>query len=388
MTLTTIWLWASRGIAGTDRLNLTYVCPPGPTVVVLQPIRATRYPVKSAHPLTRWRCLVSAASAAMALLTGCSAPALPAGNPPTSNAGQRVYRLIQEPEAGYSAVLGIIGQARRTLRMTMYELADSTALSALVDAHRRGVDTKVILDAAYHGRQTNTAAYDQLKAAGVDVRWAPAATIFHQKTLTADDTESAIGTANLVAKDYSSSRDAWVLDTDRADITAITATFDADYSAATTARPAPGVSSPHLIWSPDARATFLRQLATAGHSIDLTTEELKDRAIVAALTKAAHRGVSCRIVLTANPATIRTVEELRAAGCEIHQFADDAKHLYIHEKMILIDRTVLIIGSQNLSTTSLLENRELSLLLTDQYAKPVIDAVAATFDNDYRQSMP
>lgn len=76
---------------------------------------------------------------------------------------------------GYSAVLAIIGQARRTLRMTMYELADAAALSALVDAHRRGVATKVIVDAAYHGRHTNAAAYDKLKAAGVDVRWAPRA---------------------------------------------------------------------------------------------------------------------------------------------------------------------------------------------------------------------
>jgi phosphatidylserine/phosphatidylglycerophosphate/cardiolipin synthase-like enzyme len=56
--------------------------------------------------------------------------------------------------------------------------------------------------------------------------------------------------------------------------------------------------------------------------------------------------------------------------------------------MILIDQTVLIIGSQNLSTTSLLENRELSLLLNTQTANPVIGAaaVASTFDNDYRQA--
>lgn len=106
------------------------------------------------------------------------------------------------------------------------------------------------------------------------------------------------------------------------------------------------------------------------------------------MTKAVRRGVTCRIVLTANPATVRTVEELAAAGCEIHQFPADAEHLYIHEKMILIDKNVLIIGSQNLSTTSLLDSRELSLLLTRQTAKPVIDAAAATFDNDYRQANP
>lgn len=336
----------------------------------------------------KWQRVVSVA-AATAVLTGCGAIASRAGSPApplAPSAEQGAYRLIQEPEAGYSPVLGIIGQARRTLRMTMYELADSAAVGALIDAHRRGVDTKVLLDAAFHGHQTNAAAYDQLKAAGVDVRWAPAATIFHQKTLTADDTETAVGTANLVAKYYPSSRDAWVIDTNPADIAAVTATFDADYSASDAGRPTPGVPTPNLIWSPDARAAFVRQLDTAGHSIDLTTEELKDRAIVAALSKAAHRGVTCRIVLTTNPAATRTVEELTAAGCAIHQFPADTQHLYFHEKMMLIDKAVLILGSQNLSTTSLLENRELSLLLSTQTARPVIDAVASTFDNDYRQA--
>lgn len=329
-----------------------------------------------------------AAAAAAALVTACSslhslsAPASPAG----PGAEHSSYRLLQEPEAGYAAIVDIIRHARRSLRMTMYELADPDALGALIDAHRRGVNTRVILDAAFHGRRTNTAAYDQLKGGGVGVRWAPPATIFHQKTLTADDAESAIGTANLVAKYYASSRDAWVLDSDPADVAAITATFDADYSAATTARPAAGVVSPHLIWSPDARAAFLRQLDSAGRSVELTTEELKDRAIVAALTKAAHRGITCRIVLTTNPATAHVVDELTGAGCQIHQYPADAKHLYIHEKMILIDRTQLIIGSQNLSTTSLLGNRELSLVLTSESAGAVIATAAATFDNDYRQA--
>ncbi|HTY33788.1 hypothetical protein [Mycobacterium sp.] len=134
-----------------------------------------------------------------------------------------------------------------------------------------------------------------------------------------------------MAKDYPSSRDAWVLDTNPADVAAITATFDADYSASDTGHPSQAEPSPNLIWSPNARAEYLRQLDTAGHSVDPTTEELKDRAIVAGLSKAPHRGVTCRIVLTANPATARTVEELTAAGCSIRQFPADAKHLYIRE---------------------------------------------------------
>jgi len=180
-----------------------------------------------------------------------------------------------------------------------------------------------------------------------------------------------------------------VLDSNTDDIAAIDATFDADYSAAAvgSGHPPAATPAPNLIWSPAGRATFLQQIDAATRSVDVTSEELKDRVIVVALGKAAQRGVSCRIVLTANPAWTKAVEELTTAGCSIHLIPDDDnKHLYMHEKMLLTDDTTLIIGSQNLSTASLLENRELSLKLDAGTAKPVLDAVGSTFDDDYRQA--
>ena len=47
------------------------------------------------------------------------------------------------------------------------------------------------------------------------------------------------------------------------------------------------------------------------------------------------------------------------------------------------DDTAPTIGSQNLSTTSLLENREWSLALDTATAPDLIAAVESTFDADY-----
>jgi cardiolipin synthase A/B len=55
----------------------------------------------------------------------------------------------------------------------------------------------------------------------------------------------------------------------------------------------------------------------------------------------------------------------------------------MHEKILLTDHTTLIIGSQNLTTTSLLENRELSLVVDTAIAPELIAAVSSTFDADY-----
>lgn len=320
----------------------------------------------------------------VALIVTCYLHAgVPRTGLPRARAADADYQLIQEPDAGYSPIVGLISEATRSVRMTMYELSDPAAVEALVDAHRRGVDTEVILDAAFHGRTTNASAFGELSDAGVGVKWAPNGVIYHQKTIIVDDVTAAVGTGNLTPRYYATSRDAWVLDTDPTDVAAIATTFDTDYTAAPSGRPPPATPAPHLIWSPGARAAFLQRIDGAEQSVDVTSEELKDRPVISALTKAARRGVRCRIVLTENPAWANAVAEVSSAGCSVHLLPATSTALYMHEKILLTDSTMLVIGSQNLSTTSLVENRELSLALDMSTAPDVLAAVAATFDADF-----
>ena len=331
-----------------------------------------------------WRgALTVVAITNVALAAMCSWAVLSNSAASPAHAADATYRLIQEPEAGYSAIIGLINGAIRSVRITMYELTDPAAVEAIIDAHHRGLDTRVILDAAFHGRATNAAAFQELSDAGVGVKWAPNGVIYHQKTITVDDATAAVGTGNLTPQYYSNSRDAWVLDANPTDVAAIAETFDTDYSTAPSGRPPSATPAPNLVWSPMARATFLQHIDQAAHTLDVTSEELKDRAVLSALDNAARRGVQCRIVLTENPAWTRAVDEVSAAGCSVHAFPETETGLYMHEKILLTDNTSLIIGSQNLSTTSLIENRELSLALETAMAPDLISAVESTFDADY-----
>ena len=83
-------------------------------------------------------------------------------------------------------------------------------------------------------------------------------------------------------------------------------------------------------------------------------------------------------------------DEVSASGCSVHLFPADssAGALYMHQKVLLADHTSLIIGSHNLTTASLLHNRELSLELDAGNAPDVIAAVSATFDRDYQAAQP
>jgi phosphatidylserine/phosphatidylglycerophosphate/cardiolipin synthase-like enzyme len=303
------------------------------------------------------RCAVTAAVAAGG--AGCTANALsaPPVRPGPAAGG---YRLIQEPDDGYQFVVELINGAARSVRMTMYELADRDVVDALIGAHQRQVSVKVILDAAFHGRTTNQEAYRRLRDGGVDVIWAPEDVIYHQKTVSVDDTTAAVSTANLVSRYYRTSRDAVILTTDRADTAAITATFDADFASGATDTPPLGTPGPHLIWSPDGKAAFLQHINSATTSLDLTTD----------------------------PALSRPVSQVAASGCSVHLLARDSADLYMHEKTLLTDNTSLILGSHNLSPKSLEDNRELSLQLDTTTAPDVLAAVHATFEHDYQQAAP
>jgi hypothetical protein len=180
-------------------------------------------------------------------LMGCVWTTVTTSFAPRTLAAGENYQLIQEPGAGFSRIIGLISGAARTVRITMYELNDPAAVNALIDAHGRGVDTRVILDAAFHGHDANAESLQELSDAGVDVKWAPNGVIYHQKTITVDDTTAAIGTGNLTPHYYSTSRDAWILDTNPTDVAAIAATFDTDYTAAPSGHPPEATPAPNLI---------------------------------------------------------------------------------------------------------------------------------------------
>ena len=114
--------------------------------------------------------------------------------------------------------------------MTMYELSDPTAESALTADAARSVDVRVLLDADDGGSRYNAPAFSELAGGGVHVAWSNAGEIFHQKTITVDDATSLIMTGNLVTTDEATSHDFAVTDTDAADVGAVVSTFDADFA--------------------------------------------------------------------------------------------------------------------------------------------------------------
>jgi phosphatidylserine/phosphatidylglycerophosphate/cardiolipin synthase-like enzyme len=102
-------------------------------------------------------------------------------------------------------------------------------------------------------------------------------TYTHQKTITVDNKASYISTGNFDTTYYATSRDYGVLDTDAADVSAITAVFNADY-AHSAITPSDGTD---LVWSPtDSQARLLALINGATKSLDVEQEEFSDTALI------------------------------------------------------------------------------------------------------------
>ncbi len=88
-----------------------------------------------------------------------------------------------------------------------------------------------------------------------------------------------------------------------------------------------------LIWSPAARSAFVQTIEDATTSLEVTSEEFTDRAVLTALTHAAARHVQCRILLNADNQPSASVQAVQHAGCAVHVVPpQSANGLYLHEK--------------------------------------------------------
>jgi cardiolipin synthase A/B len=300
-----------------------------------------------------------------------------------SQGSPTVYTLVTEPDQGLTTIYNLISSAQKTIDMTMYELTDTTVTSMLATAASNGVTVRVILD-QNDEKERNTTAYNYLQANNVSVNWANRVyTVTHQKTITVDQTTSAIMTLNLTPEDYATTRDFAVITNDPADVAAIETTFNADFASASITPP----TGDNLVWSPaHSRSSLLALISGATQSLLIAQEEMADGGIEAALATALSNGVAVTLAQeNLNGKYTSTLNKLKSAGAQIAVYTSETGY-YIHAKTILADygtaQAQLFIGSENFSTDSLDKNRELGLIFNDPTCMAGVQAaVTADFNN-------
>ncbi|MGH2449636.1 MAG: phospholipase D-like domain-containing protein [Chloroflexota bacterium] len=268
-----------------------------------------------------------------------------------------------EPGAGDAPVIALIGRARHSIRLEVYELTDTAVEDALGRARRRGVRVRVLLEERpFGGERYASAAYLALRQQGISVRWANegAFRFTHEKAIVIDGRLAGIFTFNLTYSGTGSNREFGVIDPRVADASALAKIFDADWS-----RRSPRTHLGRLVISPiNARSRLSGLINGARHTLDVYAEEVEDSGLEADLIAARRRGVRVRLITSSDSAG---VEMLRGGGVGTAILSSP----YIHAKAIVADGKRVFIGSENISTTSLDDNREAGIILGRTAARTV-----------------
>jgi len=155
--------------------------------------------------------------------------------------------------------------------------------------------------------------------------------------------------------------------------------------AQTSAAPAYAAGDLSLLVEPDqGLAPIYALMASARRSIDLTMYELVDTDAELALEQAASRGVVVRVLLDTNrerAANQAAYTELTDLGVRVAWA--DARYAATHQKTLVVDGSVAVVMSLNLTRRFYSDTRDFAVL--DRNPADVA-AIESVFDADYRHA--
>ncbi len=286
--------------------------------------------------------------------------------------------IFIQPGDGRRPLLDEIEAATQSIDVEIYIISDDEILEALEAAQARGVSVRVLLEEhPFGGGGGQQGIFDRLLAAGMDVRWSnPAFRFSHIKMMVIDHDLVIIMNQNLTASSFTGNRELGVITTAPAAVQTASAIFEADW--AQEAEPPPG---PLVVSPTNARASLQSLIEGAQTSVDVYAEVLRDPDLLHALEAAAQRGVTVRVIISPSASFDVERASLADAGVQVRLL----RSLYVHAKMILVDGQRAFVGSQNISTTSLDQNRELGIIVSDPVS---LARLSRVFDIDFTAATP
>lgn len=293
------------------------------------------------------------------------------------------YQLFVQPDEGQAPVLKAIESAKTSVDVAMYIFSSPEAIAAVGAAQARGVAVRVLMESAPFNPTNpnfplpiNRRAFEELKAAGVQVRYIqPRFTYLHQKTIVIDRRTAVVMTANLSRSAFESNREYGLVDRSPSDVAEIQAMFEADWAGQEFVP-----ADPDLVVSPvNSRSRLATLIGKAERSVVVQVEVLGDPEISRALGERAKLGVDVRVQLAkfGGKTNDRELEELRAAGVKKVRFL---KKPVVHAKLIIVDGEAAYLGSVNLTTNSMDNNRELGVIVREA---PLVKRLNKIADHDW-----
>ena len=296
--------------------------------------------------------------------------------------------LIVLPDDSGKPIVEAINAATRSLRIKMFLFSDPTLLQAVIDAHRRGIQVRIMLNPARRsGEQENEETRKILTAAGIEVLDSnPKFDLTHEKSMVIDDITAYVKSLNWETKNLTVTRDYAVVTAHKHEVDEIIECFEADWHRTDFT---PGDHS-HLIWCVgNGRQRLAQLIDNAKQSLWLQNERYQDPVMIEHVVRAAHRGVKVHVMarpphklkkdkLSEGVSGLRILQDV---GVKIHKL----KHVKLHAKLLLADGNCAIVGSINLAPGSFDSRRELAIEVKDEHVTSRLEQIVR---HDWENSKP
>jgi len=298
------------------------------------------------------------------------------------------HSLIVLPDDTSRPFLDAVRNAKKSLRVKMFLFSDPDLINAVVDAKKRGLHVRVMLNPARRsGESENKATYKKLKAAGVEVIDSnPDFDVTHEKSMVVDDETAFVQSLNWDLKNLTETRDYAIVTTNPDEVKEVIDCFEQDWLR----RPFSVDAKTLLIWcNGNGRDRIASFIDNAKHTLFVQNERYQDQVIIERLVRAKERGVKVHVMarpphklkkekLTEGVGGLRILDDV---GVKVHKL----KHLKLHGKMLLADHTRAIIGSINLAPGSFDSRRELAI---EVHNPEVVERLREIVHHDWEHSHP
>lgn len=311
--------------------------------------------------------------------------------------------ILVFPDSGKAPIVQAINEAKISIDLALYRLEDSETVKALVEAKKRGVEVRVILQKAKlypepFSNPKNEEIANELKTGNIITHYNTdhAYILNHYKFMVIDKEYALVQTLNYDDFNFNKARNFAISIENSEQISILLTIFENDYNGKSSQNDNEAMNwwkKSHIILGPqDQRNIITDFLKSAKASVYIYQQDLSDAKIGKALREIAKDGKKVHVLMP--PAPFGGIDFNRSNQTQISDGGGEFRflpkpELYIHAKVILIDPEEkeggkALIGSCNLWSQALDVQRELGVITenTSQVKK-----IFGVFQKDWEKGM-
>ncbi len=286
------------------------------------------------------------------------------------------WSFFRSPGESLGQELKAFAAAQRTLDLRTYEFTHKEFKAAIKKLAASGVNVRIIVEDKKFQQYQNT-----LKVLSQDFSWYQNIQLKSDKQMGTEYTHAKVNlidsgfiiqTANLTKSSFANNREHFFQGFDTWIRNSLHTIFEKDRLGIKITMK--DIHPNLVICNINCRGVIEQLLSSAKESIIIQTQYITDDKLRTILKS--KKNLSEFKLLVAD--TDDNDDLIRYFG---NDYARKFKKYYNHTKMILIDHKILLLGSMNLSATSLDKNREIWIILLDP---TIIDEFAAQFTQDWK----